>query len=99
MQARAEEAAAGSPSQAKVRKNMEQALDSPSAAKDSSAKPQSRLATSKSGGSGASDKVARMTCWGTSDQGAATVKKPSLAERYSAWKVIPESSMSPLWNS
>ena len=42
--------------------------------------------TPKRAGSGFGDKVPRMTCWGTSDQ-AVVEKKPSLAERYSAWKV------------
>lgn len=83
---RVQEAASGSPSQAKFRKGLETALDSPSQTKGSPLKSGTSLGTPKRAGSGIDDKVPRMTCWGTSDQ-PVVVKKPSLAERYSAWKV------------
>jgi len=81
-----QEAASGSPSQAKFRKGLETTLDSPSKAKGSPLKSGTSMGTPKRAGSGFGDKVPRMTCWGTSDQ-PVVVKKPSLAERYSAWKV------------
>ena len=86
LQDRVQEAASGSPSQAKFRKGLETALDSPSQAKGSPLKSGSSVGTPKRAGSGIGDKVPRMTCWGTSDQ-PVVAKKPSLAERYSAWKV------------
>ncbi len=86
LQERVQEAASGSPSQAKFRKGLETALDSPSKAKGSPLKSGTSVGTPKRAGSGFGDKVPRMTCWGTSDQ-PVVVKKPSLAERYSAWKV------------
>ncbi len=86
LQDRVQEAASGSPSQAKFRKGLETALDSPSQAKGSPLKSGTSVGTPKRAGSGFGDKVPRMTCWGTSDQ-PVVVKKPSLAERYSAWKV------------
>ncbi len=86
LQERVQEAASGSPSQAKFRKGLETALDSPLQAKGSPLKSGTSVGTPKRAGSGFGDKVPRMTCWGTSDQ-PVVVKKPSLAERYSAWKV------------
>lgn len=83
---RVQEAASGSPSQAKFRKGLEMASDSSSQAKGSPLKSGTSVGTPKRAGSGFGDKVPRMTCWGTSDQ-PVVVKKPSLAERYSAWKV------------
>lgn len=86
LQERVQEAASGSPSQAKFRKGLETALDSPLQAKGSPLKSGTSVGTPKRAGSGFGDKVPRMTCWGTSDQ-PVVVKKPSLADRYSAWKV------------
>ena len=89
MQARAAEAEAGSPSQAKFRKELEESADSPSKAKTATLKSSTSTGSPKRAGSGFSDKVPRMTCFGTSD-GPVPEKKPSLAERYSAWKVLSQ---------
>ena len=80
------EANAGSPSQAKFRKKVEESTDSPSKAKVPALKSGASTGSPKRAGSGFSDKVPRMTCFGSSD-GPVPEKKPSLAERYSAWKV------------
>lgn len=89
-QERVQEANAGSPSQAKFRKAIEESTDSPSKAKVASLKStwksDASMGSPKRAGSGFSDKVPRMTCFGTSDA-PIPEKKPSLAQRYSAWKV------------
>lgn len=86
LQERVQEANAGSPSQAKFRKAAEEPTESPSKAKVATLKSDVSVGSPKSAGSGFSDKVPRMTCFGTSD-GPIPEKKPSLAQRYSAWKV------------
>jgi len=97
LQDRVQEAVSGSPSQAKFRKGLETALDYPSQAQASPLKSGTSVGSPKRAGSGFGDKVPRMTCWGTSDQ-PVVVKKPSLAERYSAWKVSrPFYCMSTIW--
>lgn len=88
LQERVQEANAGSPSQAKFRKEAEESIDSAiqSKAKAETLKSEASVGSPKRAGSGFGDKVPRMTCFGTS---AAPIpeKKPSLAQRYSAWKV------------
>lgn len=86
LQERVQEANAGSPSQAKFRKAAEESSTSPSKAKVETLKSDASVGSPKRAGSGFSDKVPRMTCFGTSD-GPTPEKKPSLAQRYSAWKV------------
>ena len=73
----------GSPSQAKFRKEAEESIDL-SKAKAVTTKADASVGSPKEAGS--DDKVSRMTCFGTSDR-PIPEKKPSLAQRYSAWKV------------
>lgn len=86
LQERVQEANAGSPSQAKFRKAAQEQTNSPTKAKVETLKSDTSAGSPKRAGSGFSDKVPRMTCFGTSD-GPIPEKKPSLAQRYSAWKV------------
>ena len=82
LQARQQEARTGSPTKAKFLKEAEKSTTSTSKAKALTA--DASVGSLKKAGSG--NKVPRMTCFGTSD-GPLPEKKPSLAQRYSAWKV------------
>lgn len=82
--AREQQASTGSPSKAKFLKEAEESTKSTaSASKTKALKADTSVGSLKKAGSG--DKVPRMTCFGTSD-GPLPEKKPSLAQRYSAWK-------------
>ncbi|KAL3140124.1 hypothetical protein ABBQ38_004402 [Trebouxia sp. C0009 RCD-2024] len=79
--AREQKASTGSPTKAKFLKEAEKSTTSTSKAKALTA--DASVGSLKTAGSG--NKVPRMTCFGTSD-GPLPEKKPSLAQRYSAWK-------------